>query len=183
MDIITVKDKSFKPFVSEENLQDSVKKIATKINEDYQGSTPIFLGVLNGSFMFFGDLLKSIELNCTVSFVKMVSYDGTSSTGEVNELIGLNENVEGRDIIIVEDIVDTGNTLEKLHQILSNKKAKSIKIATLLYKPEAYKKAHSIDYIGMEIPNAFVLGYGLDYDGLGRNLRSIYVLNESAKGG
>jgi hypoxanthine phosphoribosyltransferase len=178
MNIITVKDKSFKPFISEENLQKLVKMVATKINEDYKESIPIFLGVLNGSFMFFGDLLKNIDLDCTVSFVKMVSYDGLSSTGEVNELIGLNENVEGRDIIVVEDIVDTGNTLEKLHQILSNKKARSIKIATLLYKPEAYKKAHNIDYVGLEIPNAFVLGYGLDYDGLGRNLTSIYVLNE-----
>jgi hypoxanthine phosphoribosyltransferase len=183
MDIITVNNKSFKPFISEENLQESIKKVAFKINEDYKGSTPIFLGVLNGSFMFFGDLLKSIDLNCNVSFVKLVSYEGTSSTGDVNELIGLNENVEGRDIILVEDIVDTGNTLEKLYQILSNKNARSIKIATLLYKPEAYKKSHRIDYVGLEIPNAFVLGYGLDYDGLGRNLRSIFVLNESASGG
>jgi len=177
---ITVKDKSFKLFISEENIQEAIRKVAIKINKDYQSSTPIFLGVLNGSFMFFGDLLKSIELNCNVSFVKLVSYEGTSSTGEVNELIGLRENVEGRDIILVEDIVDTGNTLEKLHQILSKKSPRSIKIATLLYKPEAYKKAHPIDYVGLEIPNEFVLGYGLDYDGLGRNLNSIYVLNESA---
>jgi hypoxanthine phosphoribosyltransferase len=178
MDIITVKDKSFKPYISEQELRDSVKKVALKINDDYKGSTPIFLGILNGSFMFFGDLLKSIDLECTVSFVKLASYEGTGSTGKVNELIGLNEDIEGKDIILIEDIVDTGNTLVKLHEILSEKNPKSIKIATLLYKPEAYKKHHPIDYVGLEIPTAFVLGYGLDYDGLGRNLSSIYVLND-----
>ncbi|PCJ24335.1 MAG: hypoxanthine phosphoribosyltransferase [Flavobacteriales bacterium] len=178
MDIITVKDKSFRPYISEEDLQASVKKVASKINNDYKGSSPIFLGILNGSFMFFGDLLKSINLECTVSFVKLTSYEGTDSTGKVNELIGLKEDIEGKDVILIEDIVDTGNTLVKLHEILSKKNPKSIKIATLLYKPEAYKKDHSIDYVGIEIPNAFVLGYGLDYDGLGRNLSSIYVLNE-----
>jgi len=174
---ITIKDKSFKLFISEENLQKAIKKVAIKINEDYKNTTPIFLGILNGSFMFFGDLLKSIDLDCHVSFVKFMSYEGTNSTGKVNELIGLNENIEGRDIILVEDIVDTGNTLEKLYQILNEKKPKSIKIATLLFKPNAYKKAHPINYVGLEIPNAFVIGFGLDYDGLGRNLNSIYVLN------
>lgn len=178
MDIITVKDKSFKPFISEEKLQESIKEVAQKINNDYKGKSPIFLGVLNGSFMFFADLLKSINLECTVSFVKLASYEGTETTGVVNELIGLNENIEGRDIILIEDIVDTGNTLVKLYEILTVKKPRSIKIATLLYKPEAYKKEHTIDYVGLEIPNAFVLGYGLDYDGLGRNLSSIYVLND-----
>lgn len=178
MDIITVKDKTFKPFISEEKLQESIRKVAAKINDDYQGKSPIFLGVLNGSFMFFADLLKSIDLACTVSFVKLASYEGTSTTGTVNELIGLNEDVSGRDIILIEDIVDTGNTLVKLYDILADKNPNSIKIATLLYKPEAYKKDHTIDYVGMEIPNAFVLGYGLDYDGLGRNLSSIYVLND-----
>lgn len=178
MDIITVKDKSFRPYISEEDLQSLVKKVASKINDDYKGCTPIFLGILNGSFMFFGDLLKSIDLECTVSFVKMASYEGTNSTGQVNELIGLNEDIDGKDVILIEDIVDTGNTLVKLYEILSKKNPRSIKIATLLYKPEAYKKSHNIDYVGMEIPNDFVLGYGLDYDGLGRNLSSIYVLNE-----
>ena len=178
MDIITVKDKTFKPFISEEKLQESIRKVAAKINDDYQGISPIFLGVLNGSFMFFADLLKSIDLACTVSFVKLASYEGTTTTGTVNELIGLNEDVSGRDIILIEDIVDTGNTLVKLYDILADKNPNSIKIATLLYKPEAYKKNHTIDYVGIEIPNAFVLGYGLDYDGLGRNLSSIYVLND-----
>ena len=178
MDIITVKDKSFKPFISEEKLQESIKEVAKKINADYHGKQPIFLGVLNGSFMFFADLLKSVDLDCEVSFVKLASYEGTQTTGQVNELIGLNEDVEGRDIILIEDIVDTGNTLVKLYDILTVKNPASIKIVTLLYKPEAYKKEHNIDYVGIEIPNAFVLGYGLDYDGLGRNLSSIYVLND-----
>jgi hypoxanthine phosphoribosyltransferase len=178
MEIITVKDKSFRPYISEEDLRSSVEKVAKQINADYKGSEPLFLGVLNGSFMFFSDLLKLVDLECKVSFVKLASYEGTSTTGKVNELIGLSESIEGRDIIIVEDIVDTGNTLVKLHDILSKGNPKSIKIATLLYKPEAYEKEHPIDYVGLEIPNAFVLGYGLDYDGLGRNLSSIYVLNE-----
>lgn len=178
MEIITVKDKSFKPFISEEKLHESIRNVAASINTDYQGKTPLFLGVLNGSFMFFGDLLKQVNVECTVSFVKLASYEGTSSTGNVEELIGLNEDIEGRDVIMVEDIVDTGNTLEKLYNLLSAKNPSSIKIATLLYKPEAYKKNYPVDYIGLEIPNAFVLGYGLDYDGLGRNLNSIYVLND-----
>ncbi len=178
MEIITVKDKSFKPYISEEKLQVSIKDVANQINQDYKDTEPLFLGVLNGSFMFFSDLLKSIDLECKVSFVKLASYEGTSTTGKVNELIGLSESIEGRDVIIVEDIVDTGNTLVKLHDILSKGNPKSIRIATLLYKPEAYKKDHTIDYVGLEIPNAFVLGYGLDYDGLGRNLSSIYVLND-----
>tara|TARA_R110001592_G_scaffold362736_2_gene677919 strand:+ start:115 stop:651 length:537 start_codon:yes stop_codon:yes gene_type:complete len=178
METITVKDLSFKPFISEKELQLAIKKVAQNINEDYQGKTPIFLGVLNGSFMFMGDLMKSITLDCYTSFVKMASYEGTESTGKINELIGLNEDIEGKDIILVEDIVDTGNTLVKLFDVLQEKNPKSIKIATLLYKPEAYKKSYKIDYIGKEIPNAFVLGYGLDYDGLGRNLSSIYVLKD-----
>jgi len=178
METITVKDLSFKPFISEEELQLAVKEVAQQINKDYHGKTPIFLGVLNGSFMFMGDLMKSINLDCYTSFVKMASYEGTESTGKINELIGLNEDIEGKDIILVEDIVDTGNTLVKLFEVLNEKKPKSIKVATLLYKPEAYKKSHKIDYVGKEIPNAFVLGYGLDYDGLGRNLSSIYVLKD-----
>lgn len=175
---ITIKDKTFKPYISAEELQTSISKVANEINTHYSGKSPIFIGVLNGSFMFMSDLLKEINLQCTVSFVKLASYEGTTTTGKVNELIGLNEDLAGQDIILVEDIVDTGNTLVKLYEILQNKKVNSIKIASLLFKPEAYQKPYSIDYIGKEIPNAFVLGYGLDYDGYGRNLSSIYVLDE-----
>ncbi|HLU84214.1 MAG TPA: hypoxanthine phosphoribosyltransferase [Vicingaceae bacterium] len=174
---ITIKDKTFKPYISAEDLQNAIQKVATTINQDYKGKSPIFIGVLNGSFMFMSDLLKEINLQCTVSFVKLASYEGTSTTGKINELIGLNEDLQGQDIILVEDIVDTGNTLVKLYEILQNKKVNSIKIASLLFKPEAYHKPYPIDYIGKEIPNAFVLGYGLDYDGYGRNLSSIYVLD------
>jgi len=178
MEVVTIKDKSFKPFITEENLQEAVAVVARNINKDYKGGSPLFLGVLNGSFMFASDLFKSIDLACTISFVKVASYEGTNTTGKVNELIGLNEDVSGRDIIVIEDIVDTGNTLEKLYAILKEKNPKSIKTASLLFKPEAYKKSIKVDYVGLEIPNAFVLGYGLDYDGLGRNLKSLYVLND-----
>lgn len=178
MATIKIKDLTFKPYINEQELQYLINAVAHKINQDYRGKSPIFLGVLNGSFMFMGDLMKSIDLECSVSFVKLASYEGTESTGAVNQLIGLNENIEGQDVIIVEDIVDTGNTLEKLYQIIEEKKPKSLKIATLLYKPEAYKKDFKIDFVAKEIPNNFVVGYGLDYDGFGRNLSSIYVLNQ-----
>ena len=178
MSNITVKDKSFKPYLSADEISSAVAQVAKEVNTDYKGSRPLFVGVLNGSFMFFADLLKLINIECTVSFVKLASYEGTNTTGIVNELIGLNEDITGRDVILVEDIVDTGNTLVKLFDILADKDPKSIKIATLLFKPETYKKSHVINYVGKEIPNDFVLGYGLDYDGLGRNLSSIYVLNE-----
>lgn len=178
MATIKIKDLSFKPYISEQELQQLIKNVAQKINHEYKGKSPLFLGVLNGSFMFMGDLMKSIELECLVSFVKLASYEGTESKGTVNQLIGLNESLEGKDVIIVEDIVDTGNTLEKLYQIIEEKNPKSLKIATLLYKPEAYKKDFNIDFVAKEIPNNFVVGYGLDYDGYGRNLSSIYVLNQ-----
>lgn len=178
MQTIQIKDLTFRPFISETELQGLIKNVAQLINNDYKGKTPLFIGVLNGSFMFMGDLMKSIDLECLVSFVKLASYEGTETTGKVNQLIGLNESLEGRDVIIVEDIVDTGNTLEKLHQIIQEKNPKSVKIATLLFKPEPYKKDFRIDYVAKEIPNAFVVGYGLDYDGLGRNLPSVYVLNQ-----
>lgn len=178
MATIKIKDLSFKPYISEQELQQLIKNVAQKINHEYKGKSPLFLGVLNGSFMFMGDLMKSIDLECSVSFVKLASYEGTESKGTVNQLIGLNESLDGKDVIIVEDIVDTGNTLEKLYQIIEEKNPKSLKIATLLYKPEAYKKDFNIDFVAKEIPNNFVVGYGLDYDGYGRNLSSIYVLNQ-----
>lgn len=178
MQTIKIKDLSFKPFIAEDELQGLIRNVAQQINNDYKGKTPLFIGVLNGSFMFMGDLMKSIDLECLVSFVKLASYEGTETTGKVNQLIGLNESLEGQDVIIVEDIVDTGNTLEKLHQIIQEKNPNSVKIATLLFKPEPYKKEFKIDYVAQEIPNAFVVGYGLDYDGFGRNLPSVYVLNQ-----
>jgi hypoxanthine phosphoribosyltransferase len=172
--LITIKDKQFKPYISAQTIHESVKNIAQKINSELAGDFPIFLVVLNGSFMFAADLLREVIIPCEISFIKLSSYSGTSSSGTVSELIGLNEDLSGRTVIIVEDIVDSGNTLEKLMGSLG--KAKKIKVAAALFKPEAYKKEHGIDYVGLTIKNEFVIGYGLDYDGQGRNLKDIYIL-------
>ncbi len=173
---VTLGDKVFVPYLSGEKISNAVHLVAEKINADYQGKNPLFLVVLNGAFLFAADLLRSIDLDCEVSFVKFSSYQGTSSTGKVKELIGLNETLVGRDVIIVEDIVDTGTTIVQMLADLANRQTASVRVATLLFKPEAYKKDIVIDYIGLEIPNAFIVGYGLDYDGLGRNLKEIYVI-------
>ena len=176
MRLITIKDKQFKSYISSVKISEAVKKVAQKINTDLAGESPVFLAVLNGSFMFAADLMKEITLNCEISFVKLASYHGTTSTGTVSELIGLNQDISGRTVIIVEDIVDTGNTLEKLAEILTTKKVKSFKVATAFFKPSAYTKKMKVDYVGIEIPNDFVVGYGLDYDGYGRNLKDVFVL-------
>ena len=174
--MVTIKDKQFKPYISSEKILEAVKNVADKINQDLAGESPVFLAVLNGSFMFAADLMKEINLNCEISFVKLASYHGTTSSGTITELIGLNQDLAGRTVVILEDIVDTGNTVEKLAELLNNKKVKSFKIATAFFKPSAYTKKLKIDYIGLEIPNDFVVGYGLDYDGLGRNLKDVFVL-------
>jgi hypoxanthine phosphoribosyltransferase len=174
--LVTLKDKQFKPYISSDKILEAVKQVAEKINSDLAGESPVFLAVLNGSFMFAADLMKEIKLNCEISFVKLASYHGTTSSGTVSELIGLNQDISGRTVVIIEDIVDTGNTLEKLAEILSSRKVKSFKIATAFFKPSAYTKNIKVDYVGLEIPNDFVIGYGLDYDGLGRNLKDVYVL-------
>lgn len=174
--LITIKDKQFKPYISAEKINDAVLKVARKINEELVNELPLFLVVLNGSFMFASDLLKEVTIPCEISFIKVASYHGTSSTGSVSELIGLSEDLSGRTVVIVEDIVDTGVTVEKLFSILQRKNVKQIKVASALLKPDAYKKELPIDYVGLEIANDFVVGYGLDYDGLGRNLKEIYVL-------
>ncbi len=176
MSLVTLHDKQFKPYISAESIHERVSQIAGNLTADLKDSFPLFLVVLNGSFIFAADLVKMLKFPCEISFVKLASYHGTGSTGVVNEIIGLTENVEHRTIVIIEDIVDTGTTLAKLHDLLKDKKAKQIKTATLLFKPVAYKKTIPVDYICMEIPNDFVVGYGLDYNGLGRNLKDIYVL-------
>lgn len=175
-ELITIKDKQFKPYISSKKIEDAVKEVAQKLNTELANEFPVFLVVLNGSFMFAADLLREVTIPCEISFIKLASYHGTSSTGTVSELIGLKEDIEGRTVVIVEDIVDTGVTMEKLMQVLETKKVKQIKIATALFKPEAYKKNFKIDYAGIVIKNDFVVGYGLDYDGQGRNLKEIYVL-------
>jgi hypoxanthine phosphoribosyltransferase len=174
MNSVKLHDKEFSKFISFEEIQAAIEKITVRINADYTGKKPLFVAVLNGSFMFAADLLKKVNIDCEISFVKLASYHGISSTGSVTELIGFTENVEGRDIIILEDIVDTGLTLEKVIEIFKHKNCASLKIATLLLKPEAFKKDYKVDYVAIEIPNEFIVGYGLDYDGLGRNLKDIY---------
>lgn len=176
---ITVHDKVFYPFLSEEEIHKAVKNVAQEIYKKYTNETPIFIGVLNGVVMFISDFLKNYPGNCELAFVQMQSYQGTSSTGEVKKLMDLPAHlVENRHIVIMEDIVDTGNTLEALYQLLEDKNIKSVNIATLLFKPEAYQKDLKVDFIGLSIPDKFVVGYGLDYNGLGRNLPSIYQVKE-----
>lgn len=174
---IRLHDKEFKPYLSAEDIQSAITRLAQKIDHDYQGEKPHFLVVLNGAFMFASDLLKNIHLDCEISFIRLSSYEGTASTGVVKEVVGLAEEMEKKHIIVVEDIIDTGNTISALDIILQNENPASVKYCTLLLKPDAYKKDIKIDYVALEIPNDFVVGYGLDYDELGRNLNAIYVLN------
>lgn len=172
---VKLKDKTFQVSIPAEKIQEVVIQIAEKINKDYANKElPIFISILNGSFMFTADLFKHIDFVCEVTFLKLTSYRGTSSTGSVRQLIGVNESIEGRDVIVLEDIVDTGITLEQILGQLKSFEPASVKVASLLFKPEAYQKNLKVDYIGMEIPNDFIVGYGLDYDGLGRNLPDIY---------
>ncbi len=177
MEKMQLKDKKFTLSISAEEIQLAVKEIANKINHDFKNkSAPVFVSILNGSFMFTADLLKRIEAQCEITFLKLASYEGTGSSGNVKRLIGLNESLQGRNVIVLEDIVDTGITLEQIIKEIDKFKPESLKVATLLFKPEAYQKNIGLDYIGMEIPNRFIVGYGLDYDGLGRNLPDIYAL-------
>ena len=173
---IKLLDKEFKIFIKDNEIQNIVESISTNINK-LQVKNPLFIAVLNGSFLFASDIIRKITLpDAEISFIKLSSYSGTKSTGNVNELIGLNNQIKNRNVIILEDIVDTGNTLEKIIKILKEKKVASYKIATLLFKPDAYTKNINIDYIGKSIKNDFVVGYGLDYDEIGRNLPHIYKL-------
>ena len=178
MQRITLKDKTFIPYITSDKIQESVKQMSRKINSDLATDTPLFLVVLNGAFMFAADLLKEVTIPCEISFIKLASYHGASSTGTVTEMIGLTEEIKGRTVVVVEDIVDTGITLEKLIALLTRKEVKQIKVASFLLKPDVYKKEYVVDYVGMKIPNDFVVGYGLDYDGLGRNMKDIFVLDK-----
>lgn len=174
--MIHLHDKSFEPFISSEEIDFAITNMAKQMDDDFFDEVPVFIGVLNGSFMVLSDLMKKYRGMCEVNFVRMASYEGTQSTGDVKQLIGLDQDLEGRTVVIVEDIVDTGNTVEELKAIFKEKKVKHLKIATLFFKPEAYKKEIKIDYVGIRIPNKFIVGYGLDYDGLGRNLTDVYQL-------
>ena len=179
MELIKIHDKTFEPYITAQQLDEINARMAAEVYQDLGESRPVFVAVLNGSFMFAADFLRHYKGECEISFVKMSSYEGTQSTGKVHELIGLSGSVEGRDVVILEDIVDTGNTLEEIYRIFKDKKVKSFRIATLFFKPDAYKKDFKIDYVGKPIPNRFIVGYGLDFDEVGRNLPQVYQLNTS----
>lgn len=178
MALITVNEKQFKPYLSAKQIDEQVKRVAQEINNDYKDKRPLFIGILNGSFMFASDLFKEITVDAEISFIKLASYKGTKSTGLVITSIGLDESLKDRHVIIVEDIVDTGKTLSEFLPQLTDQRPASLKIAALLHKPDALKHPLTIDYLGFNVPDKFLLGYGLDFDGLGRNLKEIYQLVE-----
>jgi len=176
MDTIIIKDRKFSLSIPAEKIQEAVKAVAEKINRDLADKNPLFICVLNGAFMFAGDLMKYVNIPCEITFIKLSSYAGLYTTGDVKEVLGLSENVVGRNVVVVEDIVDTGITMEKIINSLKTKGASSIKVVTFLQKPDALQRDIEIDYIAMKIPNDFIVGYGLDYDGYGRNLKDIYTV-------
>jgi adenylate kinase len=174
--LVKLQDLYFKPFISEEKIQATVQQMVDAIAEDLKDEMPIFVGILNGSFMFVSDFVKNYPYPCEVTFIKLASYDGVKSTEDIQRLIGLTQDLTGRTVVILEDIIDSGNTLAEVHRIFKNEKVKQLIIATLFYKPEAYKKDFKLHYVGLEIPNKFIVGYGLDYNGLGRDLPAVYQL-------
>ena len=179
MNTIRIHDKNFRLAKPNGRICDAIGRVADRINKDYAGrETPLFVVVLNGSFMFMSDLIKKIDFNNELSFVKLASYEGTSSTGEVKSLIGLNGSIEGRHVIVVEDIVDTGESIEHMMRDLQARRPASVEVCTLFFKPGSYRKQVPIKYRAMEIGNEFIVGYGLDYDQLGRSLKDIYVVTE-----
>lgn len=173
---IRVHDKHFKPYLTADDIDRAVKRVAAEINRDYEGRHPLFIAILNGSCMFASDLFKELTIDAELCFIKLASYKGMKSTGHIVTAIGLDTELFGRDVIIIEDIVDTGKTLSEFLPQLYHQQPASLKIAALLHKPEASRYPINIDYLGFSVPDKFLLGYGLDYDGLGRNLREIYQL-------
>jgi hypoxanthine phosphoribosyltransferase len=178
MSTIKVHDKYFVPFLSEAEIQKKIKELAAQINKDYAGKKPLFIAILNGSFMFASDLFKYITIDAEICFIKLASYKGTKSSGQVITAIGLDTDITGRNVIILEDIIDTGKTLNEFLPQIRNQQPTSLKIAALLHKPDATVYPITIDYCGFSIPDKFVVGYGLDYNGFGRNSSSIYKLQE-----
>jgi hypoxanthine phosphoribosyltransferase len=173
---INILDKNFREYLTENTIQQRITELADVMNSELAGKEVVFLGILNGAFLFAADLFRRINFPARISFIKLASYQGTTSQGLIKELIGWNEDIKNKTIVVIEDIVDTGNTLERIVDELQIRKAVEIKIAALLYKPDAYTKNIPLDYIGFEIPDSFVVGYGLDYDGFGRNLPAVYTL-------
>ena len=178
MSIVKIKDKTFRTFIPEDQIAERVKAVAERINKDLADKNPLFLAVLNGSFIFAADLMRNITIPCEISFVKLASYQGTTSTGVIKEVIGLNEELTGRTVVILEDIVDTGFTIKRMIETLGTRGPESVHVCTLLLKPGKLQVPLNVEYVAMEIPNDFIVGYGLDYDQQGRNLRDIYTLVE-----
>ena len=178
MDTVKVLDRKFRKYIDSEKIAERIKELGSQLNNDLNGSDLLFIGVLNGSFMFVADLYRNIDLPAQISFLKLSSYEGMESTGKIRRLIGLDEDLSGKTVVVIEDIIDSGMTLAGIIEDLEKKNAEEIKVVTLLLKPDAYKGSYIIDYVGFEIPNDFVVGYGLDYDGFGRNLDCIYSLAE-----
>ncbi|CAN5398984.1 hypoxanthine phosphoribosyltransferase [soil metagenome] len=178
MPVLQVNNKKFKPYIPAAKINERIKELAAEINKDYAGKRPLFIAILNGSFMFAADLFKEISIDAEICFIKLASYKGTSSTGNVITSIGLDEPLQGRHVIIIEDIVDTGTTMHKFLPQLHAQQPASLKITALLHKPTALLHPVKIDYLGFSVPNIFLLGFGLDYDGLGRNIAEIYQLTE-----
>ena len=177
--MVKLHDLYFKPFISEKEIDATLQRMVTEIANDLKDEIPVFIGILNGSFMFVSDFVKKYPKPCEVTFIKLASYEGLKSTEDIQRLIGLTQDLTGRTVVILEDIIDSGNTLAEVHRIFKNEKVKELKIATLFYKPEAYKKDFKLHYVGFEIPEKFIVGYGLDYNGLGRDLPSVYQLKNT----
>ena len=178
MSIVKIKDKTFQTSITESEIKQRVKELAAKLSNDLKGKNPLLLGVLNGSFIFAADLMREMTIPCEISFVKLASYQGTISTGKVQEVIGLNEDLTGRTVIIVEDIVDTGRTMRQMMESLGTRRPASLHICTLFVKPTKLEEPIDIDYVAFSIPDDFILGYGLDYDQAGRNLKDVYTIVE-----
>lgn len=178
MGVVKIKDKSFRPSIPEVEIKARVKAVAQQISKDMAGKTPLFLGVLNGSFVFASDLMREMTIPCEISFVKLASYQGTTSTGKVKEVIGVNEDLSGRTVIIVEDIVESGQTMKQMVESLGTRNPESVHICTLFFKPDKLQEELTLDYVAFRIPDDFIVGYGLDYDGLGRELKDVYTIVE-----
>ena len=176
MESVIIKDKKFEVSITASAISQRVKELGAKLNEDLKNTRPIFVSVLNGSFLFAADLFREIKMDAEITFIRVSSYEGTQSTGSVKSVVGIKESLEGRTVVIIEDIVDTGDTAVYLINELKKQNPKQVLFASLLLKPDALKHPVEIDYVGFEVPNDFLVGYGLDYDGLGRNLKDIYTL-------
>ena len=175
---ITVKDKTFEVSINETTIKQRVREVAQQMSRDLEGKNPLFLAVLNGAFIFAADLMREMTIPCEISFVKLASYQGTTSTGSIKEVIGINEDLSGRTVVIVEDIVESGLTIKRMMEQLGTRNPASVQVCTLFFKPEKLKEDLKLDYVAFSIPNDFILGYGLDYDQQGRQLKDVYTLCE-----